>query len=763
MAQEDVLIKFEVDYTELDNAISALEKTGKLDPKTAAQFNQTSKAITNVGADTAELIKTFKDVASASVKMGKTVENAFGAGVQDALDDAGVSVEEFGAALKKANAPAVSLKKELMQLKEQMARLKAAGKDTGTEFDTLRKKAGALSDAIADTNAEIKNAGSDTRGLDNVLGSVTALAGGYSAIQGATALFGEENEDLQKALLKVNGAMAIAQGLQVVYNATLKEGALTKLADSIATGAQTAATTLYTFVMGGATVATKVFRAALVATGIGAIVILIVSLVSAMSDYGDETKEAKEAQDQLRSSVELMNDSLDFQISRLKRLGEERVAQLQSQGKTEAEISKERVKLINDEIELLKQKEANSSRLADSEEVGSLEAQRLYKEANDFFYQQEALKSQIKIIGFNEDNKRREEQLKKEKEWRDKQKKALEDAAKEAARQENETAKNSIQTAIDKVNKELDQEYIKYNNIADLDAESYERKLARLKKFQVDSAAIITEGVDFGISEGIRAAKEDERLAKEKEERFKKNTAQLVDIGNQVSQIYAQIADSQKKADDDFIKSQREKIDAELKAGVITSKEADARQKRVDQLERNAKNKAAKREKAVAVFNAALGIPTAFIKGLNSGGIQLAVVYAALAAVQAAIVAARPVPQFFRGKKDKYQGPGIVADMGSELVERGGRMFLYTKPTQTYLGANDKVYTAAETRQIMHNTNISTTVVKDRPERFDYDRFAKAIPAAGINISIDRDGITKWGDAQRSRETYLTRKWRNKP
>jgi len=142
MAQEDVLIKFEVDYTELDNAISALEKTGKLDPKTAAAFSQTSKAISTTASDTKGLITEFKNVATTATKMGKSVENAFGAGVQDALDDAGVSVDEFAAALKKANAPATSLKKELLQLKEQMARLKAAGKDTGSEFDALRSKAG---------------------------------------------------------------------------------------------------------------------------------------------------------------------------------------------------------------------------------------------------------------------------------------------------------------------------------------------------------------------------------------------------------------------------------------------------------------------------------------------------------------------------------------------------------------------------------------------------------------------------------------------
>jgi hypothetical protein len=89
-------------------------------------------------------------------------------------------------------------------------------------------------------------------------------------------------------------------------------------------------------------------------------------------------------------------------------------------------------------------------------------------------------------------------------------------------------------------------------------------------------------------------------------------------------------------------------------------------------------------------------------------------------------------------------------------------MFLYTKPTQTYLGANDKVYTAAETRKIMHSTNINTTIVKDKPERFDYDRLARAIPAAGINISIDKDGISKWGKETQNRETYLGKKWRLK-
>lgn len=135
---------------------------------------------------------------------------------------------------------------------------------------------------------------------------------------------------------------------------------------------------------------------------------------------------------------------------------------------------------------------------------------------------------------------------------------------------------------------------------------------------------------------------------------------------------------------------------------------------------------------------------------------------AALAAAQAAIIISKPVPRFFRGKKDSYAGPGEVADMGSEIVERNGRMFLYTKPTQTYLGANDKVYTAAETKQILHNTNISTTVKQAPAAGFDYDRLGRSIPASSISINIDKDFISESVANGLSRTNYMDRRYSSK-
>lgn len=236
----------------------------------------------------------------------------------------------------------------------------------------------------------------------------------------------------------------------------------------------------------------------------------------------------------------------------------------------------------------------------------------------------------------------------------------------------------------------------------------------------------------------------------------------MIELASRVLGIYTALSDAQTARDQNLVAFQRKRIEEELKAGVLTQKQAEAKQKSLEKFEREARNRAAEREKKAAVFQAILAIPRAFLKGLEDGGIYLAAVYAALAAVEAGIIASKPVPRFFRGKKDRYEGPGEVADMGSEIVERGGRMFLYTRPTQTYLGANDKVYTAAETRQILHNTNASTTIVKDSPFQFDYDRFAKAIPESGININIDQDGIVVLANKAQSRTRYMDKRYSTK-
>lgn len=748
---EQVIIEFIPDFTKLDSGLDAVAKTGKVD---VSAFKDIQKSIDATANDAQGLVKTFKDVAGASVKMGQSVENAFASGVQDALDEAGVSVNEFADALKKTNPQAVTLKKELQQLKESMARMKAEGKDTGKEFETLRNRAGKLSDAIADANAEIKNAGSDTRNIDNVVGSISALAGGYSAVQGAIGLFGEENEDLNKTLLKVNSAMALAQGAQILYNATLKEGALTKLADSVATGAQTAAMTLLTFVTNGATVAARAYRTALLLTGIGAIVVLVVSLVNAFTDHNEKVRDAKK-------EIEGLEEAYSKLTGTITTYNNEAADIAQAQGKSESDVLKIRLsglqKLIkaNRELEDQKRKVVNETSRDGKTTLALQESvAEVFREGLKLRSEERVLQEQIKAAEKKEDQDR----LNRLKEFNKKRKEALDKLRKETEAGQTEADKNFILGAIARANKEIEQEQIAFDNLQDIEADKraeYQKTLDAKKK-------ALSDGLLAGVEAGIKEVADVKKTEEEKRAEMVKTANTMIELASRVLGIYTALSDAQTARDQNLIAFQRKRIEEELKAGVLTQKQAEAKQKSLEKFEREARNRAAEREKKAAVFQAILAIPRAFLKGLEDGGIYLAAVYAALAAVEAGIIASKPVPRFFRGKKDRYEGPGEVADMGSEIVERGGRMFLYTKPTQTYLGANDKVYTAAETRQIMHNTNASTTIVKDRTFQFDYDRFAKAIPESGININIDQDGIVVLANKAQSRTRYMDKRYSTK-
>jgi len=756
MAQENVLINFEVNYDQLTNAQEQLAKAGKIDSK---GFQAIQQGIDETAKDTQGLIKQFKEVATASIKMGKSVESAFEKGVQDALKDAGVTVNQFSDALKKANVPAITLKKELQQLKESMARMKAEGKDTGKEFDALRARAGKLSDAIADANAEIKNAGSDTRGIDNVVGSISALAGGYSALQGATALFGDESEDLQKTLIKVNGAMALATGIQQVFNAVQKEGSLAKLADTIATGSQTAAMTLYTFVTSGATVAARIFKATLLATGIGAVVVLIVALVNAMSDYSDETKDATESMDSFNDRLALQNELFDQNLNRLNLANKLLIEKAKQRGASEVEINKIVIQGLKDQAAALRSLASDQQKqFDDALASGKLSGEALLK-LND-----ELTANKIKANDIDREITLKTEQFKTEKiiEFAKKRKAELERLQKEAEAGRIEADKNFILGAIAKANKEIEQEQIAFDNLQDIEAqkrEEYEKTLDAKKK-------ALAEGLAAAVDAGVQESAEVKKTEEEKRAEYIKTANAVIELASKIGSLFGQLSAIQTERDQQLVASKRKETEELLKAGAISQKAAEARQKQIDAFEKKARREAAEREKKAALFQAVLAIPQAFLKGLTSApppyGAILGGIAAALAAAEAAIIASKPIPRFFRGKKDRYEGPGEVADMGSEIVERGGRMFLYTKPTQTYLGANDKVYTAAETRQIMHNTNISTTVTKPAAERFDYDRFAKAIPAAGININIDKDGITEWTETRLARTQYMDRRYSSK-
>jgi hypothetical protein len=181
---------------------------------------------------------------------------------------------------------------------ESVKSLKAQIREATQEATTLAQKFGEFSPEAtraAQRVAELKDQMQDFQQRVQALNPdkfeavgkiVGGVASGISAAQGAMALFGAESEDVQKALLKVQGAMALAQGIQGVIDAQKQFKAFGQVALSA---------------FQSMTTASKVF----LATGLG----LLLAGLGAVAAYWDEIAVSLGF---AKSEMEKMNDQINI-------------------------------------------------------------------------------------------------------------------------------------------------------------------------------------------------------------------------------------------------------------------------------------------------------------------------------------------------------------------------------------------------------------------------------------------------------------------
>lgn len=161
------------------------------------------------------------------------------------------------------------LKTELRELTKQLGTLEQGSQafnDAAKRAGQLKEQIRGIADAIDDADPE-KAFGPFSR-------TVAGLAGGFSAAQGAMALFGSESEELEKTLVRVQGAMALSQGINSLLEFRNDFKDLGKI------------------VSGQVVKAFTTLRGALIATGIGALVVTLGTLIANWKDFSRAMTEA---------------------------------------------------------------------------------------------------------------------------------------------------------------------------------------------------------------------------------------------------------------------------------------------------------------------------------------------------------------------------------------------------------------------------------------------------------------------------------------
>ncbi len=218
--------------------------------------------------------------------------------------------------------------KTIGELEEGLAQAREEIKGVEKGSEDFKK----LATAIQDASSEVKTLEKQMEGLEPqqkaeaFLKMGEGIAGGFAVAQGAMALAGVESEELEKLQVKVQSAIAIAQGVRMMSEAALmattakrvvleklalvrdKAGIVVTYARSIATGVWATAQGLLNKSISLTTVALKALKFAIAATGLGAIVIAIIAIGKAVYDWSKATKDLTAEQIKLAEATIRRNE-----------------------------------------------------------------------------------------------------------------------------------------------------------------------------------------------------------------------------------------------------------------------------------------------------------------------------------------------------------------------------------------------------------------------------------------------------------------------
>lgn len=240
-----------------------------------------------------------------------------------------------------------SLKKQLREAQNDVTILSDKFGATSKEAIEAAKRAAELRDRIGDARALTEAFNPDAK-FKALSASLSGVAGGFAAVQGAIGLFGSESKELEKQLLKVQSALALSQGLQSIgesidsfkqLGAVIQSTTLFTRANAAANTATAATMKALGIAVDTTSTSFRVLKTAIAATGIGLAVIAIGELISAISNYTSAADKAKEAQDKLNESItKSAEGALQAEIDQINRSNDLLIAQAKLRGASEKEI-----------------------------------------------------------------------------------------------------------------------------------------------------------------------------------------------------------------------------------------------------------------------------------------------------------------------------------------------------------------------------------------------------------------------------------------
>lgn len=296
-----------------------------------------------------------------------------------------------------------SIKKQLREANIELIKAQESFGVYSKEAINAGKKVAELKDTIKEAS-EFSNLFDPGQKFQVFANAISAVAGGFTAVQGALGLVGVESKDVEKSLLRVQSALALSQGLSTIadsakdfqrlaaiiketsivqglYNFVIKGtvGGLTL--QNVVTKATALTTNIFKTAINGVKTASittagalRVLRGVIAGLGIGALIFGVTALIDKIISWTASTDSATEAQKKLAAQTDLINAKLNNEIAILTAIG----------GK-EDEVYRKKVEIANNELNLLRNKLKEQGGLSQEEikKFGELKTQLVVLEQGE--------------------------------------------------------------------------------------------------------------------------------------------------------------------------------------------------------------------------------------------------------------------------------------------------------------------------------------------------------------------------------------------
>jgi len=242
-------------------------------------------------------------------------------------------------------------KPDFKSMKSEIKELTIAAQQAVMQFGEFspeaRKAEAALAsarDRMEDFNDRVKAVNPDKFAQLNTV--VSGVARGFQAAQGAMALFGNQSKDLEKTMVKLQGAMALAEGLEGIGKVQQQFGALAGNIKGGVINAFKALGNMSTLAFGVIGVALTLIIANFdtlkkavmsLIPGLSKMIDFVGALVQQFTDFIGVTSAQDRALEKLNKTTAKSNEQLDREI-----------ALLQARGDQVGVFNKQRQKLDND-------------------------------------------------------------------------------------------------------------------------------------------------------------------------------------------------------------------------------------------------------------------------------------------------------------------------------------------------------------------------------------------------------------------------------